>query len=292
MVTPTLTRVYVIGPAPDAAVAAAAGPGARPEAVAAVDARTLAPGDVVVVAGAPDKDAALQAVAAALGARADAFVAAALFPELSAAAATADLAGEPYYHFRGRPPGALGRAGKWLLDRAVAAAFILVLAPVWFPMFAAIKIDSRGPVIFRQKRLTVGRREFNIYKFRTMFATVPQYQTSPPGEDIRVTRVGRVLRRLGLDETAQLINVLKGQMSLVGPRPEMAIVAATYEPWQNLRFAVKPGITGLWQIAGRADRPIHEGLEFDFYYVANRTLRLDVRVLLRTIPILFGKGRH
>jgi lipopolysaccharide/colanic/teichoic acid biosynthesis glycosyltransferase len=95
-----------------------------------------------------------------------------------------------------------------------------------------------------------------------------------------------------LDETAQLVNVLKGQMSLVGPRPEMAVVAAQYEPWQDLRFAVKPGITGLWQVAAGAARPIHEALEFDFYYLANADPAMDVAVFLKTIPILFGKGRH
>jgi lipopolysaccharide/colanic/teichoic acid biosynthesis glycosyltransferase len=170
---------------------------------------------------------------------------------------------------------------------------MVVLTPVWLPMFLAVKLDSRGPIIFRQKRVTRGRREFNMYKFRTMFPTVPKYQQSPPGsDDIRVTRVGRIMRKLGLDETAQLINVVKGQMSLVGPRPEMALAAAEYEPWQNLRLSVKPGITGLWQIAGRADRPIRESLEFDLYYVANHSLLMDVRIFLKTIPILFGKGGH
>ena len=250
-------------------------------------------GGAVVVAEAPDKDEALKAVAAAWDAGAPAFVAARLLPELAAVATTAPVEGEEYIRFRAGGPGPGRRLAKWLMDKFVAAAFILLLAPVWLPMFAAVKLDSRGPIIFRQKRVTRGRREFNMYKFRTMFATVPKYQASPAGaEDIRVTRVGRIMRKLGLDETAQLINVVKGQMSLVGPRPEMALAAAEYEPWQNHRLAVKPGITGLWQITGRADRPIGESLEFDFYYISNRTPALDVKIFAKTIPILFGKGGH
>jgi lipopolysaccharide/colanic/teichoic acid biosynthesis glycosyltransferase len=250
-------------------------------------------GDAVVVAEAPAKDEALRAVAAAWDAGAPAFVAARLLPELAAVAKTFAVAGEDYIPFPVGGPGLWRGPAKWLMDKSVAAAFIVLLAPVWLPMFAAVKLDSRGPIVFRQKRVTRGRREFNMYKFRTMFATVPKYQASPAGaEDIRVTRVGRILRKLGLDETAQLINVLKGQMSLVGPRPEMALAAAEYEPWQNYRLAVKPGITGLWQITGRADRPIRESLEFDFYYLSNRTPFLDARIFLKTIPILFGKGGH
>jgi lipopolysaccharide/colanic/teichoic acid biosynthesis glycosyltransferase len=247
----------------------------------------------VVVAEAPAKDEALRAVAAAWEAGAPAYVAANILAELAPAARTVALAGREFVPFGGVRRGPGRGLAKWLMDKLVAAAFIILLTPVWLPMFLAVKLDSRGPIIFRQKRVTRGRREFNMYKFRTMFATVPKYQQSPPGgDDIRVTRVGRIMRKLGLDETAQLINVVKGQMSLVGPRPEMALAAAEYEPWQNLRLSVKPGITGLWQIAGRADRPIRESLEFDLYYIANRSLPMDVRIFLKTIPILFGKGGH
>ncbi len=245
----------------------------------------------VLIAEAPSKDEALKAVAAAWGAGAPAYVAADLLPELAPVARTTTVAGREFVPFEGVRRGPGRSLAKWLMDKLVASAFIVILTPIWLPMFAAIKLDSRGRIIFRQKRVTRGRREFNMYKFRTMFATVPKYQQSPPGaDDIRVTRVGRVLRKLGLDETAQLINVVKGQMSLVGPRPEMALAAAEYEPWQNVRLSAKPGITGLWQIAGRADRPIRESLEFDFYYLAHRSLTLDAKIFLKTIPILFGKG--
>jgi lipopolysaccharide/colanic/teichoic acid biosynthesis glycosyltransferase len=248
-------------------------------------------GVAVVVAEAPSKDEALEAVAAAWEAGAPAYVAADILAELAPVAGTVAIAGREFVPFPGVRRGPVRGLAKWLMDKLVAAAFIIILTPVWLPMFVAVKLDSRGPIIFRQKRVTRGRREFNIYKFRTMFASVPKYQQSPPGgDDIRVTRAGRLLRKLGLDETAQLINVLKGQMSLVGPRPEMAREAAEYEPWQNLRLSVKPGITGLWQIAGRADRAIRESLEFDFYYIANQTLAMDARIFRKTVPILFGKG--
>jgi undecaprenyl phosphate N,N'-diacetylbacillosamine 1-phosphate transferase len=245
----------------------------------------------VVVAEAPSKDGALEAVAAAWEAGAPAYVAADILADLIPVAQTIRIAGREFVPFEGVRRGMLRGLSKWLMDKTVAAAFIILLTPFWLPMFVAVKLDSRGPIVFRQKRVTRGRCEFNIYKFRTMFASVPKYQQSPPGsEDIRITRVGRLLRKLGLDETAQLINVIKGQMSLVGPRPEMAREAAEYEPWQNFRLSVKPGITGLWQIAGCADRAIRESLEFDFYYIANHTLAMDVRIFLKTIPILFGKG--
>jgi undecaprenyl phosphate N,N'-diacetylbacillosamine 1-phosphate transferase len=245
----------------------------------------------VLIAEAPSKDEALKAVAAAWEAGAPAYVAADLLGGLASVVRTKTVAGREFVPFERIRRGPGRAVAKWLMDKLVASAFVVILAPVWLPMFAAIKLDSRGPIVFRQKRVTRGRREFNMYKFRTMFATVPKYQHSPPGaDDIRVTRVGRLLRKLGLDETAQLVNVVKGQMSLVGPRPEMALTAAEYEPWQNVRLSVKPGITGLWQIAGRADRPIRESLEFDFYYLAHRSLALDAKIFLKTIPILFGKG--
>ncbi len=248
-------------------------------------------GVAVVVAEASSKDEALEAVAAAWEAGAPAYVAANILAELAPVAGTVAIAGREFVPFPGVRRGPVRGLTKWLMDKLVAAAVIIILTPVGLPLFVAVKLDSRGPIIFRQKRVTRGRREFNMYKFRTMFASVPKYQQSPPGsDDIRVTRAGRLLRKLGLDETAQLINVRKGQMSLVGPRPEMAREAAEYEPWQNLRLSVKPGITGLWQIAGRADRAIRESLEFDFYYIANQTLAMDARIFRKTVPILFGKG--
>lgn len=273
---------------------AARGPGGeKPTFVTAVE--TLPPPDgrpeAVVAAAGITKPTALRAVALGHSRGADVFVDARTLPELARVVPTAEAGGRPYIPFPAPRPRLYPAAFKPMADKTLALALILLLSPVWLPLFAAIKLDSKGPVIFRQKRLTRRKKEYNIYKFRTMFADVPRYQLSPGhGDDIRVTRVGRWLRNTGLDETAQLINVLKGQMSIVGPRPEMAVVAATYEPWQDYRFVVRPGITGLWQIAGRADLPIHDALEYDFYYISHMSPAWDARILIKTIPLLFGKA--
>ena len=112
-----------------------------------------------------------------------------------------------------------------------------------------------------------------------------------PENDPRVTRFGRFLRRTSLDEIPPLINVLRGEMSLVGPRPEMPFIVERYEPWQAARLEVKPGLTGLWQVAGRKNLPLHENLEYDFFYVRNRSLALDLEIILRTFPaVFFGRG--
>jgi len=107
--------------------------------------------------------------------------------------------------------------------------------------------------------------------------------------DPRVTRVGRFIRRTSIDELPQLVNVLKGEMSLVGPRPEMPFIVAEYDDWQRRRLSVKPGITGLWQILGRKDLPMHANLQYDFYYIRNRSLTLDLSILLRTIGVVLSR---
>ena len=123
-----------------------------------------------------------------------------------------------------------------------------------------------------------------MLQFRTMCSDVAPYEVAPRGrDDSRVTATGRWLRATSIDELPQLVNVLKGEMSLVGPRPEMPFIAETYDEWQRRRLAVKPGITGLWQILGRKDLPMHENLQYDFYYIRNRSLTLDASILIRTL---------
>jgi lipopolysaccharide/colanic/teichoic acid biosynthesis glycosyltransferase len=143
-------------------------------------------------------------------------------------------------------------------------------------------------------------RPFGMFKFRTMFAgeetRIPADGRSITDEallrkhpnDPRVTRLGRVLRRYSLDELPQLLNVLRGEMSLVGPRPELPWLVDRYAPWQRRRFAVPPGMTGWWQISGRSERPMHLHVEDDLYYIRNYSLWLDLVILLRTIPIVLG----
>jgi lipopolysaccharide/colanic/teichoic acid biosynthesis glycosyltransferase len=123
-----------------------------------------------------------------------------------------------------------------------------------------------------------------------MWADVDKYAVAPvDSRDSRITEYGRWLRGSSIDELPQLINVLKGDMSLVGPRPEMPFIADTYDAWQRRRLSVKPGITGLWQILGRKDLPMHENLQYDFYYIRNRSLSHDLSILLRTVGVVLSR---
>jgi lipopolysaccharide/colanic/teichoic acid biosynthesis glycosyltransferase len=155
-----------------------------------------------------------------------------------------------------------------------------------------IRRDTKGPVFFKQERVGRDGKRFLIYKYRTMHVEAPPYDYAPTAEeDPRITRFGRWLRRTSLDELPQLLNVLRGEMSMVGPRPEMPFLVDKYEPWQRRRLDVKPGITGLWQVIGRKNLPLHLNMQYDFYYIKNQSLLLDLEILFRTIPaVLKGKG--
>jgi len=151
------------------------------------------------------------------------------------------------------------------------------------------------PIFFRHERVGKDGKRFLMYKLRTMDPRVPLYAEAPTDpDDPRISgRLGRFLRRTSLDELPQLWNVLKGEMSLVGPRPEMPFIVDKYRDWQRRRLVVKPGITGLWQIMGRKDLPLYANLEYDFYYIQNQTILFDLTILLKTIPVvLFGKGAY
>ncbi len=174
--------------------------------------------------------------------------------------------------------------GKRALDIFTAAIMLLPLAILAPIVAVVVKSTSPGPVLFRQHRVGRAGRRFTMYKFRTMYQDAPQYETSPgAGDDPRVTPVGRFLRHTSLDELPQLMNVLLGQMSLVGPRPEMPFITEQYTSIQRQRLAVKPGITGLWQISPTRAFPIHENMEYDLYYVRHRSLFMDVAILLHTL---------
>lgn len=192
-----------------------------------------------------------------------------------------------------------------IVKRIFDVLFILLFLPLTLPIMAAIGlsilIDSGRPVFFWQERVGENGMVFNMLKFRTM---VPDAADEDPEvlernsrgqvvhktrEDPRVTRIGRFLRRFSLDELPQLWNVIKGEMSLVGPRPEMPWLVDRYDPWQRKRFAVPQGITGWWQINGRSDHPMHLHTEDDLYYVYNYSLWLDILILLRT-PWVVLKG--
>ncbi len=179
---------------------------------------------------------------------------------------------------------------KRLMDIVIAGLLTLLSLPLWIVIPAVIKLDSKGEVFFIHERIGLNGMPFRIYKFRTMYSSTDPYAYSPDGSgDRRITRVGRFLRQTSMDELPNLLNVLKGDMSIVGPRPEMPFIVEQYREWQKKRLTVKPGITGLWQILGRKDIPLHDNLEYDFYYIKNRSLLLDVIILLRTIPAILSR---
>jgi exopolysaccharide biosynthesis polyprenyl glycosylphosphotransferase len=179
---------------------------------------------------------------------------------------------------------------KRVLDLLVAGFVLLLASPLLLLAALAIKLDDRGPVFYRQRRVGLNGSELDLLKLRTM---VVGAESKGAGwavneGDPRITRAGRVLRRLSLDELPQLWNVLKGEMSIVGPRPTLAYQVERYTPRQRKRLAVKPGITGWAQVSGRARIPWDERIELDVWYVENRSLWLDLRILVRTPLALFS----
>ena len=181
----------------------------------------------------------------------------------------------------------------------------LLLLPLMGLVALMVRLDSSGPVLFRQMRVGENGRLFAMYKFRSMVNGAEDLQEVVNEEngdgalihkkpdDPRVTGVGRLLRRTSLDELPQLFNVLKGEMSLVGPRPELPWLLDQYEPWQHKRFAVPQGMTGWWQVNGRSDKPMHLHTDDDLYYVQNYSLWMDIYILLKTPwVVLRGKGAY
>jgi lipopolysaccharide/colanic/teichoic acid biosynthesis glycosyltransferase len=209
------------------------------------------------------------------------------------------------------PRAALYPLAKRFLDIACAAVLLVVFAPFLALMALAIRLDSPGAAIFRQKRVGKLGEEFTMYKFRSMFANADQevhrkFATDyingngvhkseasdsaqvvyKPNGDKRVTRVGKWLRRTSLDELPQLINVLKGEMSLVGPRPALRYEVEEYSRWHLQRLAVLPGLTGLAQISGRSGLTFEKIVRLDLLYIENRSLIFDLAILLKTIPVV------
>jgi exopolysaccharide biosynthesis polyprenyl glycosylphosphotransferase len=194
---------------------------------------------------------------------------------------------------------------KRMFDIVVATCLAIVLIPVLLGIAIMIALDSDGPILFRQTRIGRHGRPFGMLKFRTMRRERRLRTAGPPdgtderrqrhksANDPRVTRVGRFLRRTCLDELPQLWNVLRGQMSLVGPRPELPSIVDTYEPWQHLRHQVSPGMTGWWQVNRVPDRLMHEDTELDIYYVRKHSLLLDLRIIARTFgAVIDGRGAY
>jgi lipopolysaccharide/colanic/teichoic acid biosynthesis glycosyltransferase len=183
-------------------------------------------------------------------------------------------------------------AAKRVCDIAGSLVLLTLLMPVLLLITVLIKLDSEGPAFFRQRRIGKDGEEFFIWKFRSMRANAPRYAPSPTSNlDSRLTSVGRLIRRISFDELPQLINVLKGEMSLVGPRPEMPFIVDSYTDFERERLAVRPGITGLWQVSPARALPIHENLQYDLHYIRHQNLMLDAAILLRTIAaVIRGVG--
>lgn len=204
-----------------------------------------------------------------------------------------DIEGIPVIGLRRYSPRSLYAGVKRLVDFIVSFTALTFFLPIGLLIAIAVKLDSPGKVIFTQKRAGQNGEPFKIMKFRTMFAESSKYDFSPKdSEDQRITKVGRLLRKTGLDELPQLLNVLKGDMSLVGPRPEMEFIVKEYDEIQKERLKVKPGMTGLWQISEHRKMPIHENMDYDLFYIENQSFLLDVAILLRTFFSVFGlKGK-
>jgi exopolysaccharide biosynthesis polyprenyl glycosylphosphotransferase len=194
---------------------------------------------------------------------------------------------------------------KRFIDIAISSALLMLLSPLLFAVGILIKLDSPGPVFFRQTRLGRGAKPFTCYKFRSMRedaeAVKPHLtrlnEAAGPifkiKEDPRITRVGKVIRRFSLDELPQLINIFRGDMSLVGPRPPLPSEVEVYEDWHHDRLKIPAGLTGLWQVMGRSDLSFDEMVMLDLHYAENWSLWLDFKIMLRTIPtVLFARGAY
>jgi len=173
---------------------------------------------------------------------------------------------------------------KRIFDFVVSSILIVTLLPLFFLIALLIKLDSHGPAIFTQRRVGKNGLIFNIYKFRSMYIDTPRYDFSPTESyDRRITRIGRFLRRTSLDELPQLVNVFIGNMSLVGPRPEMPFIVRSYDKIQRQRLQATPGITGLWQLSADRAFQIHENIHYDLFYIQNRTFLADITILVHTL---------
>jgi lipopolysaccharide/colanic/teichoic acid biosynthesis glycosyltransferase len=195
------------------------------------------------------------------------------------------------------------RLFKPVTDRVLALVVLVLLSPIIAVVAVLVKLSLGSPILLRQKRVGRNGRVFELHKFRTMHADRREQsigtayddgdrrQTHKHPNDPRLTFVGRTLRKWSLDELPQLLDVLDGKLSMVGPRPELVNIVDNYEPWQHARHAVKPGLTGLWQITARGDGEMHEHTDLDIEYAQKVTLRNDLKILLLTLPaILAHKG--
>jgi exopolysaccharide biosynthesis polyprenyl glycosylphosphotransferase len=218
-------------------------------------------------------------------------------------AAVDEFAGIPMLDLRAPALSEYQRMVKRAFDLFLSFLALPFVAPIMLLCSIAIKLDSKGPVFYRSKRVGENGRIFQMLKFRTMVEDADQKQNNvlkidekghmfhKLRDDPRITKVGKYLRRWSLDEFPQIINVIKGEMSIVGPRPEMPWLVEKYELWQRKRFALPQGVTGWWQVHGRSDKPMHLNTQDDLYYVQHYSIWLDIQIIIMTIwVVLTGKG--
>lgn len=211
------------------------------------------------------------------------------------------LSGLPILEFQRTPLDGWGKIIKRLFDLIVSLLLIIVLSPIMLIVALLVKITSSGPILFRQERVGL-EKNFIFYKFRTMRENAENEHQKMMKQygvmfklknDPRLTSIGKFLRKTSLDELPQFLNVLKGDMSLIGPRPPMPEEVAKYNNWQKKRLGVKPGITGLWQVSGRSEISFEEWVKLDAYYIENWSLWMDVQIFFKTIwVVLKGRGAY
>lgn len=224
-----------------------------------------------------------------------------LFEVVSSRALVDDVEGIPLLDVGNVELGAFNMAAKRVFDLVVGLPALILMLPVLLALAVIVRLDSPGPVFYRQERMGRGGKTFRIFKFRTMYDGAEKLRLdlaerndySGPmfkmKEDPRITRVGAWFRKLSLDELPQIFNVLKGEMSLVGPRPLWVDEAKQCHGWTKKRVDITPGITGLWQVLGRNDIPFDEMVKLDYMYVTGWSLSWDVKLLLKTVPTVLGK---
>ena len=191
-------------------------------------------------------------------------------------------------------------AAKRVMDIILSFIGLVLLSPILLLVSLFIKIDSKGPIFFKQKRIGINGTEFEMFKFRSMVVNAEELKAkleeknemSGPmfkiADDPRITKVGRFIRKTSIDELPQLWNVIKGDMSLVGPRPSLPNEVAQFEPWMRKRFEVKPGLTCFWQVGGRNNIDFEDWMKLDIKYVKERSLLLDSKLIFKTFFVLFG----